>query len=179
LRATCDGYYFPISFSTTSEHFAEDAQSCDALCPGAEARLFYHPNPGGGPENMIAVTGEPYSSLANAFKYRTSIDSACTCRPAGGYAAAGYAAGGYSVAAAQSLPPVTFQDDPTAPLPRPRPAPGEDPETLADRAGNYVPRAAGEVAAAASALTVTGADGRPIRIVGPAYWGNSTSRMIW
>ena len=65
---------------------------------------------------MISVTGEPYSSLANAFKYRTSIDSFCTCRPAGGYAAAGYAAGGYSVAAAQSLPPVTFQDDPTAPL---------------------------------------------------------------
>jgi hypothetical protein len=63
---TCDGYYFPISFSTTSDHLPEDARSCEALCPGAEARLFYHPNPGGGPENMISVTGEPYSSLANA-----------------------------------------------------------------------------------------------------------------
>ena len=55
---TCDGYYFPISFSTTSEHLPEDAHSCEALCPGAEARLFYYSNPGGGPENMISVTGE-------------------------------------------------------------------------------------------------------------------------
>ena len=68
---------------------------------------------------------------------------------------------------------MTFQDDPRAPLPRPRPAPGEDPETLADRAGNYVPRAAADVAAAAGTPTVIGADGRPIRIVGPAYWGNN------
>ena len=82
---TCDGYYFPISFSTTSDHFPADARSCEALCPGAEARLFYYPNPGGGPENMISITGEQYSSLPTAFKYRTSIDSACTCRPAGGY----------------------------------------------------------------------------------------------
>ena len=55
---TCDGYYFPISFSTTSEHFPADAQSCTAMCPGAEARLFYYPNPGGGPENMTSMTGE-------------------------------------------------------------------------------------------------------------------------
>lgn len=163
---TCDGYYFPISFSTTSEHLPEDARSCEALCPGTEARLFYHANPGGGPENMISITGEPYSSLANAFKYRTSIDSACTCRPAGGY----------SVAAAQSPPQTAiFLDDPTAPPPRPRPAPGEDPETLADRAGDYVPRAPADVAAAATP-TATGADGRPIRIVGPAYWGNNKAQ---
>ena len=82
---TCDGYYFPISFSTTSDRFPEDAQTCEAMCPGAEARLFYHPNPGGGPENMTSITGEAYSSLPTAFQYRTSLNPSCTCKPAGGY----------------------------------------------------------------------------------------------
>ena len=158
---TCDGYYFPISFSTTSDHFAEDAHSCEAMCPGAEARLFYYQNPGGAPENMTSITGEQYSSLPNAFKYRTSLDSACTCRPPGGYTVASTQLGSPAIA-----------EDPTAPLPRSRPAPGEDPETLADRAGYYVPRvmAADEPA---TGPVATGADGRPIRIVGPAYWGSN------
>ncbi len=50
---TCDGFYFPISFSTTSDRFPADAQTCQSMCPGAEATLFYYPNPGGGPENMV------------------------------------------------------------------------------------------------------------------------------
>ena len=62
---TCDGYYFPISFSTTSEYFPADARSCEALCPGTEARLFYYPNPGGGPENMTSITGEHVHVAAN------------------------------------------------------------------------------------------------------------------
>ncbi len=157
---TCDGYYFPISFSTTSDRFAEDAQSCQAMCPGAESRLFYHDNPGGGPETMMSITGEAYSSLPAAFRYRTSLDSACTCRPPGGY----------SVATLQSAAQ-TIAADPTAPVPRPRPAPGEDPETLADRAGYFVPRVVANDASAIAPVA-TGADGRPIRIVGPAYWGN-------
>jgi hypothetical protein len=158
---TCDGYYFPISFSTTSEHFPEDAHACEAMCPGAEARLFYYQNPGGTPENMTSITGEQYSSLPTAFKYRTSIDSACTCRPAGGY----------STTTTTQSEAQTIPDDPTAPLPKPRPGPGEDPETLADRAGFYVPHAA--VIAEAGGPTGTSADGHPIRIVGPAYWGNN------
>jgi len=160
---TCDGYYFPISFSTTSDHFAEDARSCETMCPGTEARLFYYQNPGGGPEDMTSITGELYSSLSTAFKYRTSLDSACTCKPAGGYSAA--------MSTAQPGGPA-LADDPTAPLPRPRPASGEDPETLADRVGFYVPHVsvAGE---AASVPAGASSDGRSIRVVGPAYWGNN------
>jgi hypothetical protein len=160
---TCDGYYFPVSFSTTSEHFPEDARTCEALCPGTETRLFYYENPGGGPENMTAITGEPYSSLPNAFKYRTSIDSACTCHPAGSSTVATTTTtgpGGLAVA-----------DDPSAPLPRARPAPGEDPETIADRIGYYVPHAA--AAPEIAGPTSIGPDGRPVRVVGPAYWGDN------
>jgi hypothetical protein len=80
---TCDGYYFPISYSTTRQQFAEDAQTCSAMCPAADSKLFYHPNPGSGPEDMVAVTGEPYSTLPTAFQYRTTLNPSCTCRPAG------------------------------------------------------------------------------------------------
>ena len=34
----CDGYYFPISFSTTSERFPEDAQNCTAMWVRATPR---------------------------------------------------------------------------------------------------------------------------------------------
>jgi hypothetical protein len=159
---TCDGYYFPISFSTTSDHFAEDQHACETMCPGAEARLFYYENPGGSPENMTSIAGEPYSSLPTAFKYRTSIDSACTCRPAGGY----------TVTATAQSEGQTIAEDPTAPVPRPRPGFGEDPETLADRAGYYLPRAP-VIAAATAGPVGTSADGHPVRIVGPAYWGKN------
>jgi Protein of unknown function (DUF2865) len=163
---TCDGYYFPISFSTTSDRFADDANTCAAMCPGAEAQLYYHQNPGGGPEDMVSIAGEPYSALPTAFKYRTSIDASCTCKPAGGY----------QVAAAQSVPAPGVAIDLTAPLPLPRPAPGEDPETLADRAGDFVPRArAAEPDTETPVATEAG--GHSIRIVGPAL-GNAAQDAL-
>lgn len=158
---TCDGYYFPISFSTTEEQFPEDARACAAMCPGTEAVLFYHPNPGGGPENMVSIEGVAYSAMPTAFQYRTSLNPACTCKPAGGYASA----------PAQSLPSGEAALDPTAPAPRPRPAPGEDPETLANRAGNFVPGARSEAPAAGTPMA-SAPNGQPIRIVGPAL-GNA------
>jgi hypothetical protein len=157
---TCDGYYFPISFSTVPDQFATDAHACQAMCPGAESELYYHPNPGGGPESMTSITGAPYSLLPTAFKYRESFDPACTCRPAGGY----------SVADMQVAPSIALAD-PTAPLPRPRPAPGEDPETLANRAGGFVPSAPAAEDNPTTASISAGADGKTVRIVGPVYWG--------
>jgi hypothetical protein len=156
---TCDGYYFPISFSTSRDRLADDANACQAMCPGAEAKLFYHANPGGGPENMMSIDGQAYASLPTAFQYRTSIDPACTCKRASGYSTASAEAG-----------PVSFAENPSAPPPpRPRPPPGEDPETLANRAGDFVPRAGSEAGTAAAA----GPDGRSVRIVGPASWGTT------
>ena len=76
----CDGYYFPISFSTTRSEFARDADKCTASC-GGEARLFYHPNPGGAVEDMVDLTGLGYADLPNAFKYRKSLVNGCGCRP--------------------------------------------------------------------------------------------------
>lgn len=80
---TCDGYYFPISFSTTKNHFEDDLNKCQQMCPGTETALFYHTMPGGDAETSISYrTGEPYSSLTNAFSYRTKVNNQCGCRAA-------------------------------------------------------------------------------------------------
>lgn len=156
---TCDGYYFPISFSTTQDRLPEDARACEAMCPGTEAKLFFHDNPGGGPENMTALDGQAYTSLATAFRYRTALSDSCTCRPAGGY----------SVAVAPAAPGAPA--DPTAPLPRFRPAPDEDPETLANRAGSFTPGTSPSEPVA-TASVATSAAGGSIRLVGPPHWSS-------
>lgn len=85
---TCDGYYFPISFATDPSRFQDDAQACSAACPGAPAALYVHRSAGEGVEQMVSLTGEPYTSLPAAFAYRKTYNASCTCRAAG--AAAGF-----------------------------------------------------------------------------------------
>ncbi len=80
---TCDGYYFPISYATTPDRFADDAQTCHATCPAAEVVLMTHRNPGEDVNQAVSASGTPYTSLPNAFKYRTEIVPSCSCRRAG------------------------------------------------------------------------------------------------
>lgn len=76
----CDGFYWPISFSTTSERFDRDAATCNSAC-GAPARLFVHGMPGGGPGTMVSLDGIRYASLKTAFQFRTRYDAQCRCQP--------------------------------------------------------------------------------------------------
>ncbi|HEY7551036.1 MAG TPA: DUF2865 domain-containing protein [Hyphomicrobiaceae bacterium] len=76
----CDGYYWPVSFATSRDNFARDAQSCLKSC-GASTALYYYPNPGGAPDDMVSLQGHPYKSLGTAFVYRTTYDPGCKCRP--------------------------------------------------------------------------------------------------
>jgi len=80
---TCDGYYFPVSYATTPDRFAEDAQTCQATCPAAEVVLMSHRNPGEDVNQAVSASGAPYTSLPNAFKYRTELVPTCSCRRAG------------------------------------------------------------------------------------------------
>ena len=57
-----------------------------------------------------------------------------------------------------------------APLPHLRPIPGEDPETIANRAGGFVPKPVTPADATESATTVSADGQRKIRVVGPAYY---------
>jgi hypothetical protein len=80
---TCDGYYFPISYSTMSSHFADDERSCQRLCPAAEVALYSYRNPGEGMEQAVSVSGQLYTALPNAFHYRKEFTAACSCRKPG------------------------------------------------------------------------------------------------
>lgn len=77
---TCDGYYWPVSFSTVGDFLTEDAGQCQAQCPGTEVDLYYYRNPGENPDDMINLNGQAYQSLPNAFRYRREFDKSCTCK---------------------------------------------------------------------------------------------------
>lgn len=76
----CDGYYFPISFATTAERFAQDEAACQSMCPGGDAELYYQPSGDDNPANMMSLSGEPYAALPNALDYRKEVSAACSCR---------------------------------------------------------------------------------------------------
>src|SRR5258706_10751906 len=80
---TCDGAYFPISFATVPARFPDDEKTCKALCPAAEATLFAHRNPGEDMSQAVSINGQTYSSLPNAFRYRTEFNPSCACKAAG------------------------------------------------------------------------------------------------
>ncbi len=85
---TCDGYYFPISFSSQPRNFARDQNACTAMCPSGNAQLYYHAVPEQESDDMISVADKkPYSELPNAFNYRTSglrSVPGCSCHAAQG-----------------------------------------------------------------------------------------------
>jgi Protein of unknown function (DUF2865) len=79
----CDGFYFPISYSTVPSRFGDDARSCQRLCPAAEAELYSFRNPGENMEQAVSISGQPYTALPNAFRYRKEVTAACSCRRPG------------------------------------------------------------------------------------------------
>jgi hypothetical protein len=78
----CDGYYFPVSFSTLPNHFQRDAEICQSRC-AAPVELYYHQNPGAGMEQAVSVKGQSnYTQLKTAFKYRKEFVQGCSCKEA-------------------------------------------------------------------------------------------------
>ncbi len=80
---TCDGYYFPISYSTVPARFAADALTCQRLCPNAEVTLYTYHNPGEEIEQAVSINGAPYTALPTAFRYRSELAPNCSCRKTG------------------------------------------------------------------------------------------------
>lgn len=77
---TCDGYFFPVSFSTVQEEFGRDSQACNQLCPGVDIQLFYQDISDDNPENMISArAGKPYSKMRNAFYFKKAYNPSCRC----------------------------------------------------------------------------------------------------
>jgi Protein of unknown function (DUF2865) len=80
---TCDGYYFPISFETTPDHFREDEQVCQRMCPAADVQLYTYHNPGEEVSQAVSLNGRLYTELPAAFQYRKALNPACSCRRPG------------------------------------------------------------------------------------------------
>jgi Protein of unknown function (DUF2865) len=79
----CDGFYFPISYSTVPSRFSDDAHACQRLCPAAEAELYSFHNPGEDMQQAMSISGQAYTALPNAFRYRKEIVAGCSCRRPG------------------------------------------------------------------------------------------------
>jgi NAD-dependent dihydropyrimidine dehydrogenase PreA subunit len=75
----CDGYFFPISNSTTRKGFYRDQMKCSAGC-GQEARLFHVPVNATGIDAATDQQGRVYSLLPIAFKYRKTLVPGCQCK---------------------------------------------------------------------------------------------------
>jgi hypothetical protein len=85
IRTVCvrlsDGYYWPISYSTTRDYIGQDQATCVSECPNQQVDLYYYDNPGQEPEQMVNAMGEAYTALPSAFAYRKQFDPANSCQP--------------------------------------------------------------------------------------------------
>ncbi|MGY8684214.1 DUF2865 domain-containing protein [Bradyrhizobium sp. UFLA05-153] len=68
---TCDGRHFPAQGNDSESK----AQSCNSFCPSAETTLVY----GSDIDEAVTETGQDYSDLPNAYRYRNELVAGCTC----------------------------------------------------------------------------------------------------
>ena len=79
---TCDGSFFPVSYSGAGSRADSLEDVCRSLCPNADMALYSFPF-GGTIEEAASPTGEPYANLPNAGKFEKAYDSSCSCRRKG------------------------------------------------------------------------------------------------
>src|SRR6266436_647606 len=175
---SCDGAYFPISFSTVPARFPDDERTCKALCPAAEANLFTYRNPGEDINQAVSINGQPYASSPNAFRYRQEFNPSCACKAAGQT----WSDALKSIddrAAAEQQGDIIVTEESAKKMSRPQ----TKPATTAARKGNTaaVPDAAPAPDAPASAAAPssgtspaapapgTPSENKPIRSVGPTF----------
>ncbi|WP_316861221.1 DUF2865 domain-containing protein [uncultured Cohaesibacter sp.] len=187
----CDGFFFPVSFATTESSFQRDAQACETSCPGGNAELYVYRNPGETTDDMVSLSGQPYTALETAFLYQKEYVQGCSCQvPASqlqaltnsdtdtGMGTDWNTDPTAGIAAPPSLPAQDMTDSQeqalpgsTIPLPLPKQAAMLDPDTLAmQRLGMaFEPYRPPEVSKDSNSVQT--ADGRSIRIVGPRFFG--------
>ncbi len=161
----CDGYYFPISFSTVPDRFPNDEEACQSMCPGTDVALYFHAMPSQDSEDMISYrTEEPYAKLPNAFSYRKSVNNTCGCRTA--------RTGLTEIAGGGAVREVTMEQRKTATLPLPvwRVDPGIDPEAAANANGNFTMEDVAQMALREETPVAIAPTNRPVRIVGPEFF---------
>jgi Protein of unknown function (DUF2865) len=79
---TCDGSFFPVSYSGAGSRADSLEEVCRSLCPNADVQLYSFPL-GGTIDQAVSTGGERYVDLPNALKFQQSFDSTCSCRRKG------------------------------------------------------------------------------------------------
>jgi hypothetical protein len=158
---TCDGAYFPISFATVPARFADDDRTCKALCPAAEANLYAYRNPGEDMNQAVSISGQPYTALPNAFRYRQEFNPTCACK-APGQTWSDALKNIDDTAAAQQQGDIIVTEENAKKLARP-PAPSKP---VPGKKGAVAPATA---APAASGTTPATPGDNSIRTVGPTF----------
>jgi hypothetical protein len=77
----CDGFYYPVSYSTYGSRVQQDAKKCQASC-AAPAELYVYRNPGQEIEQAISLSGSAYMDLPVALRYRKEFVKGCSCKQA-------------------------------------------------------------------------------------------------
>lgn len=165
----CDGYYFPISFSTSRQQMQRDEAVCQSMYAEAgQAELFAHTFHDD-IANAVSIRGERYGDNYWAFLFRDHFSPTCSSQLKVGIAALGIRYWTANPRRAERMGAVTgpIVAEARVPMPNLRPADlQQDPETIANRAGRlavapYVPEDQRiEVAVSAGGL----------RHVGDAYY---------
>ena len=79
---TCDGYYFPISPSSSMRDFDRDQQNCEAMCPGTEAQIYYQDAAEESAETMLSTaTGAALCGSADGLSLPTGAAGPMRVQP--------------------------------------------------------------------------------------------------
>ena len=168
----CDGFYFPISYSTVPSRFTDDARACQRLCPAAEAELYSFHNPGEDMQQAVSISGQAYTALPNAFRYRKEVVAGCSCRrPGQSWADALKNADDSSTLESGDIV-VTDQNAKALSQPKPSGKPG-----ASTPPASAVSAAAAAPANASATSSPVGNDNskRTVRIVGPPFLSSQSS----
>jgi hypothetical protein len=167
---SCDGAYFPISFATVPGRFPDDEKTCKALCPAAEATLYAYRNPGEDMTQAVSISGQPYSSSPNAFKFRQEFNPSCACKAAGQT----WSDALKSIddkAAAEQQGDIIVTEESARKMARPPAAKTPAATAKKGAAGTTAtaPASAAPAAAAPATDSTAAAGDKPIRTVGPTF----------
>lgn len=80
----CDGFSFPLGPYAGEKGRQRQEEMCQTDCPGPGVALYVLPPGSDKIEDAVnASSGESYSKLPGAFRYKTLVDDACTCTKPG------------------------------------------------------------------------------------------------
>ncbi len=75
----CDGFFYPLHYSTYGSMLTQDAQACQSNC-AAPAELYVYRNPGQEIEQAVSLNGSAYMDLPVALRFRKEYVKGCSCK---------------------------------------------------------------------------------------------------